>query len=145
MGIIWESWLDPTFCLGVLVGRGMSPAATAGWDGCNTFSHPMNFGALPSSAGSGMQCASEKLVAPRVCRLSSSSSSGRAIPLKDLFMSVKERYHFTSSLSSKTLLIHKCGSPPAGRLFCSAQCWMDPGIHHHFLPGNLLNVPTCKN
>ena len=118
MGIIWESWLDPTFSLGVLVGRGISLAATTGQDGCNTFSHPTNFRALPSSTGSGMQCASGKSVVPGVC----SSSLGRATPQKTSSL-VKERYHFTSSLSSKTLLTNKCGSPLAGRLFCSAQCW----------------------
>ena len=37
--------------------------------------------------------------------------------------SVKERYHFTSSLSSNMLFTNKHGSPPAGRLFCSTQCW----------------------
>ena len=47
---------------------------------------------------------------------------GRATPQKTS-SSVKERYHFTSSLSSKTLLTNKHGSPPAGRLFCSTQCW----------------------
>ena len=69
-----------------------------------------------------MQCALDKLVAQGVCRLSSSSFLGRATPQKTS-SSVKERYHFTSSLSSKMLLTNKHGSPPAGRLFCSAQCW----------------------
>ena len=95
---------------------------TTGWDRCNTFSHPTNFGALPSSTGSGTQCASEKSVVPGVCRLSSSSSSGRATPQKTS-SSVKERYHLTSSLSSKTLFTNKRGSPLAGRLFCSTQYW----------------------
>ena len=36
---------------------------------------------------------------------------------------VKERYHFTSSLSSRTLFTNKWDSPLAGRLFCSAQSW----------------------
>ena len=96
----------PPSALGSWLVRGMSPAATTGWDGCNTFSHPTNFGALPSSTGSGTQCALEKSVAPGVCRLSSSSSSGRATPQKTS-LSVKERYHFTSFLSSKTLLTNK--------------------------------------
>ena len=122
MGIIWESWFNPTFNLGVLVGQGISPVATTGQDRCNTFSHPTNFWPLPSGASSGTQCASGKLVAPGVCRLSSSSSLGRATPQKTSSL-VKERYHYTSSLSSKTLLANKCGSPLAGRLFCSAQCW----------------------
>ena len=122
MGIIWEIWLDSTFSLGVLVGQRISPAATTGQDGCNTFSHPTDFGALPFSTGSGMQCALGKLVAPGVCRLSSSSSSGQGTPWKTSSL-VKERYHLTSSLSSKTLFTNKHGSPLAGGLFCSAQCW----------------------
>ena len=44
-------------------------------------------------------------------------------PPQKISSSVKERYHFTSSLSSNTLFTNKHGSPPAGRLFCSAQCW----------------------
>ena len=58
----------------------------------------------------------------RVCRLSSSSFSGRAT-LQKTSSSVKERYHFTSSLSSNMLFANNHGSPPAGRLFCSTQCW----------------------
>ena len=34
---------------------------------------------------------------------------------------VKERYQFTSSLSSNMLFTNSHGSPPAGRLFCSTQ------------------------
>ena len=100
----------------------MSLVATTGQDGCNTISHPMNFGGLPSGTGSGMQGASGKLVGPGVCRLSSSSSSGRATPLKTSSL-VKERYHLTSSLNSRTLLTNRQGSPLAGGLFCSAQYW----------------------
>ena len=37
--------------------------------------------------------------------------------------SVKDRYHFTSSLSSNMLFANNHSSSPAGRLFCSAQCW----------------------
>ena len=37
--------------------------------------------------------------------------------------SVNNRYHLISSLNSSMLFANKCGSPPAGRLFCSAQCW----------------------
>ena len=36
---------------------------------------------------------------------------------------MKERYHLTSSLNSKTLLANRQGSPLAGGLFCSAQYW----------------------
>ena len=121
MGIIQESWFDPTFSLEVLVGWRISPAATNGWDGCSTFSHPRNFGALSSGAGSGAQCASGMSVVKGVCRLSS-SFLGRATPQKTS-SSVKERYHFTSSLSSNMLSTNNRGSPPAGGLFCSAQCW----------------------
>ena len=35
---------------------GISLVATTGWDGCSTFSHPQNFGAFSSRAGSGTQC-----------------------------------------------------------------------------------------
>ena len=85
MDIIWGVCLSSAFGLGVLVGQGISPAATTGWDGCNTFYHPTNFGALLSSTG-----ASGKLVGPGVCRLS--SSLGRGTPLKTS-SSMKERYH----------------------------------------------------
>ena len=102
----------------------MSLAATTGWDGCNTISHPMNFRVLPSGTGSSMQGASGKLLGPGVCRLSSSSSSsGRATPLKTS-SSVKGRYHLTSSLNSRTLLANRWGLLLAGGLFCSAQYWM---------------------
>ena len=62
--------------------------------------------------------ASGKSVGPGVC----GPSSRRATPQKTSLL-VKERYHLTSSLSSKTLLASKQGSPLAGRLFCSAQYW----------------------
>ena len=124
IGIIWENWLDPTFSLQVLVGLGMSPAATTGQDGCNTFSYPKNFGALSSGTGSGIPCALGMSVMQGVLGLSSSSFLGRSTPLKTS-SSMKERYHFTSSLSSKMLLASKHGSPPGGGLFCSAQCWRD--------------------
>ena len=87
MGIIWESWLDPTFGLEDLVGWGISLAATTGQDGCNTFSHPKNFGALSSRAGSSAQCTLRTPVAETVFRLSSSSFSGRATLPEDLFIS----------------------------------------------------------
>ena len=72
--------------------------------------------------GSSTQGALGKSVGPGVCGLSSSSSTGRAMPLK-ISLLVKERYHLTSSLNSKTLLANRRGSPLAGRLFCSAQYW----------------------
>ena len=93
----------------------MSPVATTGWDVCNTFSHPANFGACFSGTGSGMGGASGKPVVPGACRLSSSLGTGT--PLK-ISLSVKERYHLTSSLSSRTLLASKRGSPLVGSLFC---------------------------
>ena len=70
---------------------------------------------------SGMQGALGTLVG-RVFGLSSSSFLGRATPL-NTSSSEKERYHFTSSLSSITISANKNGPPPAGRLFSSAQCW----------------------
>ena len=100
IGIIWESWLYPTFSLGVLVGWGISLVATTGWDGYSTFSHPKNFGAFSSGAGSGAQCVLETSVAQRVCGLSSSSFSGSATPPpKDLFISKGEApFHLFSHL-----------------------------------------------
>ena len=62
------------------------------------------------------------LVGPGVCGLLSSSSLGRATP-QNTSSCMKEMYHLTSSLSSKTLFANKQGSPLAGRLFCLAQCW----------------------
>ena len=114
--------LDPTFGLEALDGWGISLVATTGWDGCSTFSHPINFGALSSGAGSSAWCNLGMSVAERVFGLSSSSFLGRATPQKTS-SSVKERYHFTSSLSSNTLSTNNHGPPPAGRLFSSAQCW----------------------
>ena len=122
MDIIGGICFVSTLNFGILVGQGMSPAAITGWDGCNTFSHPTNFGAHFSSTGSGMGDASGKLVGLGVCRLSSSSSSGRGT-LLNTSSSVKERYHLTSSLNSKMLLTNKWGSLLAGGLFCSAQYW----------------------
>ena len=58
----------------------------------------------------------------RAFGLLSSSSMGRTTPQKTSSL-VKERYHFTSSLSSITLSANNWGSPPAGRLFSSTQCW----------------------
>ena len=121
MGIIWESWLDPTFGFEVLDGWGISPAATTGQDGCRTFSHPKNFWALLSRAGSGTQGTLGRS-AERVFRLSSSSFLGRATPWKTSSL-VKERYHFTSSLSSITLSANNLGLPPADALFSSTQYW----------------------
>ena len=121
IGFILERWLDPTFSLRILVSWGISQVATTGQEGCITFSHPKNSGALPSRAGSGTQCALDTSAAQRVCRLPS-SLSGRATPQKTS-SSMKERYHFTSSLSYNMLFTNSHGSPPAHRLFCSAQCW----------------------
>ena len=122
MGIIWESWLDPTFGLEVLVSWGISLVATTGWDGCSTFSHPRNFGG--SLFQSWLQCTvclgdvcSEKGLWTLLLFL-----LGEGHPQKNSSL-VKERYHFTSSLSSNMLSTNNCGPPPAGGLFCSAQCW----------------------
>ena len=122
MGINQESQLDPTFSLKALDGWGISLAATTGQDGCSTFSHPINLGALSSRAGSSAQCNLGMSAVERVFGLFSFSFSGRATPQKTS-SSVKERYHFTSSLSSYTLTTNNHGPPPVGRLFSSAQCW----------------------
>ena len=90
MGITQEIWFDPTFSLGVLVGQGMSPAATTGRDGCNTFSHPANFGALLCSAGSGTQAALGKLVAPGGLQTFFLFFFGESHPPKDLLISEAE-------------------------------------------------------
>ena len=81
---------------------------------------PKTVGALSSRGGSGMQGALGSSAAERVFRLSFSSFSGRATPWKTS-LSVKDRYHFTSSLSSNTPFANNCGSPLAGRLFCSTN------------------------
>ena len=104
-----------------LVGGSPQPATT-GWDGCSTFSHLKNFGALSSGASCSTWCTLGMSVAEWVFRLSSSSFLGRATPQKTSSL-VKERYHVSSSLSSNMLSANNCGSPPAGRLFCPAQCW----------------------
>ena len=94
-----------------------------GQEGCSTFCHPSNFGALFSGGDSSMQGTSVTVVAVETLGFSSSSSfSRRAIPQK-ISSLVNDRYHFTSSLSSCTLFTNRHGSPPAGRLFCSAQYW----------------------
>ena len=108
MGFIWGSWLDPTLGFMILDGWGISPAATTGQDGCGTFSHPKNFGHLLSGVGSSTQGTSGTL-AERVFGLSSSSFLGRTTPQKTS-SSVKERYHFTSSLSSITLSLLAIGA-----------------------------------
>ena len=120
-GTVWGGWIDPTFGLEALDGWGISPAATTGWNGCRTFSHPKNFGPLLSGVDSGMHGALGTS-AERVFRLSSSFLLGRATPL-NTSSSEKERYHFTSSLNSITLSANKHGWPPAGRFFSSTQCW----------------------
>ena len=90
--------------------------------------------------GSPLQCwlrhavCLRKSVAPGVCGLSSSFFLRESHPQKTSLL-VKERYHFTSSLSSKTLLTNKCGSPLAGRLFHSAQCWRALAYTTTFSPG----------
>ena len=95
--------------------------ATTGQDRCSTFSHPKNIKHLLPGVGSSTRGTLGVLVG-RVLGLSSSSSLGRTTPWKTS-SSVKERYHFTSSLSSITLSANNWGSPPAGRLFSSTQCW----------------------
>ena len=85
MGIIQESWLDPTFSLEALDGWGISLVATTGWDGCSTFSHPKNLEVLLSRDGSGAQHALGTSAVERVFALSSSSFLGGPPP-EDLFI-----------------------------------------------------------
>ena len=118
-GTAQGSQIGLTLGLKALDGLGISPVATTGQDGWRTFSHPKNFGPLFSRVGSGTQDALGTL-AEMVFGLS--SFLGRAIPQKTYSL-VKERYHFTSSLSSITLSANKCGPSPAGRFFSSTQCW----------------------
>ena len=74
IGIIVEDWLDCTFGIEVFIGWGISPAATTGQDGCNTFFHPKNFEALSSGGGSSTWDILGMVVAARVFRLSFSST-----------------------------------------------------------------------
>ena len=83
---------------------------------------PKTLGLSLPRAGSSGQCTFGISAVERVFRLSFSSFSGRATLQKTSSL-VKDRYHFTSSHSSNMLFTNNCGPPPAGRLFCSAQCW----------------------
>ena len=87
MGIIRESWLDPTFGLEALVGWGISPAATTGRDGCSTFSHPKNFSLLELAPAHSMPwdvCSRKGLWTLLLFLL------GESHPLEDLFISEGE-------------------------------------------------------
>ena len=94
-GIIRESWWDLPLSLKVQVGWGISPVATTGRDGCSTFSHPTNFGALSLGCDSGTRGILGTSVGEGVIELFPSSASGTAIPWKTS-SSVKVRYHFIS-------------------------------------------------
>ena len=112
IGTIRESWCDFTFSLSVWVGGWISLAATMGHDGCSTFCHPSNFGALFSRGDSSTQGTLATVATAEALGFSPSSSfSGRATPWKTS-SSVNDRYHFTSSLSSCTVFANRCGSPP---------------------------------
>ena len=74
----------------VLVGRGVSPAATMGWDGCRTFSHPAYCGTFSSGIGSNVQCSTGASVMLGFRGPPSPSSSGRTTPWKTS-SSVKDR------------------------------------------------------
>ena len=122
ISIIWESWLDPTFSLGVLVSWGISPVATTGQDGCKTFFPSQKLWDSPFQSWLrhtvclGDVCSTKGLQTILLFFL------GDCHPQKTS-SSVKERYHFTSFLRSNMLFTNNCVLPPAGRLYCSAQCW----------------------
>ena len=73
IGNIVGGWLDPTFGLKVFVGWWISLAATTGQDGCNTFCHPKNFGALSSRGDSSTWGTLGMPTVARVSRLSFSA------------------------------------------------------------------------
>ena len=122
MGVICESWWDLLLSLEVWVGWGVSPVAITGQEGCNTLSHPANFGVLSLGGSSGTGDIFGMSVGEEVVKLFSSSALGMATPQKTS-SSVKVKYHLTSSLSSNTLSANKWGLPPVGRSFCSVQYW----------------------
>ena len=89
---VWVSWRALLFILSIVVGWGVSPAATTGQDGCTTMSHPVYFG-----AAFGMGGTSEVSVAPRASVVAVigtegllPSSLGRSVPQKTS-SSMKER------------------------------------------------------
>ena len=51
-GVGREGWWALPLGLDVLIGWGVSPAATMDWDGCRTFSHPAYCRTFSSSIGS---------------------------------------------------------------------------------------------
>ena len=112
--------------------------------GSSTFSHPKNFGDPLSGASSGVQGALGMSVTERVSGLSPLASWEGPTPQKTSSL-VKERYHFTSSLSSNTLSANNRGPPPAGRLFSSAQCWRALAYATTLFPKDFPNIPTCIN
>ena len=57
--------------------------------------------------------------------------------------SVKDRYHFTSSLSFNMLFANKSCSPPAGGLFCSDECWRALAYATTFSLGT--SLMSCKH
>ena len=122
IGIVCNSWCDLALHLEVWVGCSISPAVTMGWDGCNTFSHPLNFGDLSWGHSSSTRVVVGALVGEGIVELPPSSTSGMATPWKTSSL-VKVKYHFTSSQSSHTLSTNRWGSPPVGGSFCSAQYW----------------------
>ena len=99
---------DLPLCLEVLVGWGVSPVATTGWYGCNTLSQPKNFGVLSFGASSSKRGALGVSTREGVIGLFSSSFLGMATPQKTS-SSVRDKYHFTSSLSSSTLFANEWG------------------------------------
>ena len=92
MEIVWVNWRALLFVLGIAIGWEIFPAATAGWDGCTTMSHPAYFGAAFGIGGaSGVSVVpGASVVAVVGTEGLLPSSLGRSIPQKTS-LSVKER------------------------------------------------------
>ena len=56
IGVIQASWWALPLSFGVGVGRGVSPMANTGLDGCRIVSHPGNFGAFLFTIDFGSDC-----------------------------------------------------------------------------------------
>ena len=82
MGVIHESWQDLPLGLKVQVGCRVFPVVITGWEGCNTLSHPMNFGGLSLGCSSGTGGIVGTLAGEEVVKLFSSSALGMATPQK---------------------------------------------------------------
>ena len=90
-GVICESWQYLPLGLEVQVGWGVSLVAITGWEGCNTLSHPMNFGVLSLGCSSSTGGIFGMSVGEEVVKLFSSSALGMATPWKTSLL-VKVKY-----------------------------------------------------